>query len=117
MRPLRLAVLITLLASCGGGTRKLDEALFYDNPYFKLKVTRYFENLPLHYVGEVYRVQCGSPATASTPAAKTQDSGWVSIGNGGAIGSKSAADLVPLVRESYRVIDERTLVWLGNGLE
>jgi hypothetical protein len=117
MRPLRLTVLITLLASCGGGTRKLDEALFYDGPYFKLKVTRYFENLPLHYVGEVYRVQCGSPATASTPAARTQDSGWVSVGNGGAIGSKSAAELVEPVSKSYHVIDERTLVWTGNGFQ
>lgn len=108
---------LTLLASCGGGTRKLDEAVFYDGPIFKLKLTRYYENLPLHYTGEVYRVQCGSPATAWSRPHKTQDSGWVTIGNGGAIGSKSAAELVRLVRDSYRVINERTLVWTGNGFE
>jgi len=62
-------------------------------------------------------VQCGSPATAWSPAQKTQDSGWVTIGNGGAIGSKSAAELVPLVRDSYRVIDDGTLVWTGNGFQ
>ena len=39
------------------------------------------------------------------------------IGNGGAIGTKSAAELVPLVRDSYRVIDEGTLVWTGNGFQ
>ena len=112
-----LSLLATLLVACGGGTRKLDEALFYDGPQFKLKLTRYYENIPLHYVGEVYRVHCGSAETAHSRAHKTQDSGWVSIGNGGAIGSKSAAELVPLVRSSYHVIDERTLVWTGNGLE
>ena len=112
-----LTFLLALVTSCGGGTRKLDEAVFYDGPQFKLKLTRYYENLPLHYTGEVYRVQCGSPATAWSPAQKTQDSGWVTTGNGGAIGSKSAAELVPLVRDSYRVIDERTLVWTGNGFQ
>jgi hypothetical protein len=115
--PLQSLLLVTVLASCGGGTRKLDEAVFYDGPQVKLKLTRYFENLPLHYVGEVFRVQCGSAETASSPAHKTQDTGWVSIGNGGAIGSKSAGELVPLVRDSYRVIDDRTLVWTGNGFQ
>jgi hypothetical protein len=115
--PRRLFLLATVLASCGGGTRKLDEAVFYDGPEFKLKLVRYYENLPLHYVGEVYRVHCGSAQTAQSPAHATQDSGWVTIGNGGAIGSKSATELVGRVRDSYRVIDKRTLVWTGNGLE
>ena len=115
--PYHLPLIAALLSSCGGGTRKLDEAVFYDGPQFRLKLTRYYENLPLHYTGEVFRVHCGSAATAQSPAHKTQDAGWVTIGNGGAIGSKSAAELVPQVREGYRVIDERTLVWTGNGLE
>jgi hypothetical protein len=109
-------LILAILAACGG-TRKLDEAVFYDGPGFKLKLTRYYENIPLHYVGEVYRVQCGSANTANSPAGKTQDSGWVSIGNGGAIGSRSAGELVEQVRQSYKVIDDSTVVWLGNGLE
>jgi hypothetical protein len=114
--PARLLLLALLLASCGG-TRKLDEAVFHDGPQFKLKLTRYYENLPLHYVGEVYRVHCASALTAQSPAHKTQDAGWVTIGNGGAIGSKSAAELVEPIRAAYRVIDERTLVWTGNGFQ
>ena len=115
--PAQLLLLAFLLASCGGPTRKLDEAVFYDGPQFKLKLTRYYENIPLHYTGEVYRVQCGSAATAGSPAHKTQDAGWVTTGNGGAIGSRSAAELVPQVRKGYQVIDETTLVWTGNGFE
>ena len=115
--PYHLPFLAALLASCTGGTRKLDEAVFYDGPQFKLKLTRYYENIPLHYVGEVYRVHCASPETRHSPAHATQDSGWVTIGNGGAIGSKSAAELVDQVRSAYRVIDERTLVWTGNGFK
>jgi hypothetical protein len=115
--PGRLLLLAIVLASCGGGTRKLDEVVFYDGPQFKLKLVRYHENLPFHYVGEVYRVHCGSAQTAQSPAHATQDAGWVTIGNGGAIGSKSAAELVEPVRADYRVIDERTLVWTGNGIE
>jgi hypothetical protein len=113
----RLLLIATVLAACAGGTRKLDEAVFYQGPHFKLKLVRYHENLPLHYVGEVYRVQCASARTAQSPAHRTQDAGWVTIGNGGAIGSKSATELVEQVRHNYRVIDESTLVWTGNGLE
>ena len=115
--PGRLLLLATVLASCGGGTRKLDEVVFHDGPEFKLKLVRYYENLPFHYVGEVFRVHCGSAATAQSPAHATQDAGWVTIGNGGAIGSKSAAEVVERVRNAYRVIDERTLVWTGNGFQ
>ena len=112
----QLSVLLACLTACGG-TRKLDEAVFYDGPRFKLKLTRYYENLPLHYTGEVYRVHCASSETRHSPAHTTQDSGWVSIGNGGAIGSKNAAELVERVRVDYRVIDDRTLVWTGNGFQ
>ncbi|MGH7526992.1 MAG: hypothetical protein ACREMX_09845 [Gemmatimonadales bacterium] len=117
MAPRRLLLIATLLAACAGGTRKLDEEVFYQGPHFKLKLVRYHENLPMHYVGEVYRVQCASAGTAQSPAHSTQDAGWVTIGNGGAIGSKSAAELVEQVRPHYRVIDQSTLVWTGNGLE
>jgi hypothetical protein len=110
-------LLATALASCAGGTRQLDEAVFYDGPEFKLKLVRYYENLPFHYVGEVYRVHCASARTAQSPAHATQESGWVTIGNGGAIGSKSAAELVEGVRAAYLIIDERTLLWTGNGVQ
>lgn len=112
----RLLLIAMLLAACGGA-RKLDEVVFYQGPRFKLKLVRFYENLPLHYTGEVYRVQCASAGTAQSPAHATQEAGWVTIGNGGAIGSRSAAELVEQVRPNYRVIDQSTLVWTGNGLE
>lgn len=95
---------------------KLDESVFYEGPEFKLKVVRYYENLPLHYTGEVFRVQCSSAQTANSPRHSKQDAGWVTIGNGGAIGSTSARDLVDQVRPNYLVMDERTLVWKGTVL-
>ncbi len=97
-------------------TQKLDESVFYEGPRFKLKLVRYYENLPLHYTGEVFRVQCASKCTANSPGHKTQDPGWVSLGNGGAIGSKNAAELVERERRNYLVIDDQTLVWIGNGV-
>lgn len=104
------------LVSCSQATQKLDEAVFYEGPYFKLKVVRYHENLPLHYTGEVFRVQCASEHTAHSPGHKTQDPGWRTLGNGSAIGSKNAAELVEREHRNYLVIDDQTLVWLGNGV-
>jgi hypothetical protein len=112
-----LALLAGLaLTACGSRTRKLDEVVFHDGPQFKLKLVRYHENLPMHYVGAVFRVLCTSDRTADSPAHKTQDAGWVTLGNGGAIGSKSAAQLVERERVNYRIVDEGTLAWLGNGV-
>src|SRR5688572_33151381 len=111
-----LALLAGLLVSgCGNRTRKLDETRFYDGPQFRLKLVRYYENLPFHYTGEVFRVQCASARTADFPGHETQDPGWVTLGNGGAIGSTNAGQLADRERRNYLVVDERTLVWLGTG--
>lgn len=104
------------LASCSQAAQKLDEVVFYEGPRFKLKLVRYYENLPLHYTGEVFRVQCASERTGNSPGHKTQDPGWRTLGNGGAIGSKNAAELVERERGNYLVIDDQTLVWIGNGV-
>lgn len=106
----------TSLLACSSGTRKLDEATIYEGPRFRLKLVRYYENLPFHYTGEVFRVQCASARTADSPGHKTQDPGWVTLGNGGAIGSGNAAELAGRERRNYIVVDDQTLVWLGNGL-
>ncbi len=101
---------------CFPSTRRLDEAPMYDGPRFRLKLVRYYENYPLHYTGEIFRVQCSSAETKSSPSRKTQDAGWVSLGRGGAIGSKSAAEVAQRERARYIVIDDSTLVWIGNGV-
>ena len=104
------------LFACSPSTRKLDEAMFYEGPQFRLKLVRYFEDLPFHYTGEVFRVQCSSRQTMNRPAHNTQDAGWASLGNGGAIGSRSAAELAERERHNFLVVDDQTLVWIGNGM-
>ena len=104
------------LSSCGPSASKLDEAIFYKGSNFQLKLVRYDASLPLHYIGEVFRVLCSSANTKNSPGHKTQDAGWVTLGNGGAIGSKSADELVEGEQHNYIVIDENTLVWTGIGL-
>lgn len=107
---------MVFLFACSPSTRKLDEAMIYEGSQFQLKLVRYFENLPLHYTGEVFIVQCSSAQTRNSPAHQRQDAGWVSLGSGGAIGSKSAAELAERERRNYHVVDDRTLVWTGTGV-
>lgn len=114
--PAAVATALASAAACGPAGGKLDEATFYEGRHFRLKLVRYFENLPLHYTGEVFRVHCASAGTANSPAHKTQDAGWVTLANGGAIGSKSAARLAERERRNYAVVDDRTLAWIGNGV-
>ncbi len=116
-RPVLAALALTWLVSCSPSTRKLDEASLYEGPQFKLKIVRYYENLPFHFVGEVFSVQCGSARTASSPAHSRQEPGWVTLAAGAAIGSKSAAELVERQRSHFRQIDDQTLVWIGSGLQ
>lgn len=112
-----IAILMSLfLIACTTSTEKLDEAFIYEGPQFKLKLVRYYENLPFHYVGEVFNVQCSSAHTAGSPGNKRQDPGWVTLGNGGAIGSNSAQELAERERNNYFIFDERTLAWTGTGV-
>lgn len=110
-----LAGLVALIQS-GCGLRRLDEAVLYEGPQFKLKVVRYYENLPFHYTGEVFSVQCSSPRTEDSPARSRQDAGWVQIGGGGAIGSSSAQELAERERPNYLIMDDSTLVKKDSGL-
>lgn len=105
------ALITYTLSECRPSLRKLDEALFYDGPRFRLKLARYYENLPLHYTGEIFVVQCASANTQNAPEGKTNDLGWVVIDRGGAIGSRSAQEVIERVRQNYTVIDERMLAW------
>jgi hypothetical protein len=106
-----LAVAACVAAGCGPKLRKLDEATLYAGPAFTLKVTRYYENLPLHYTGEIFVLTCSSDRTKTATAGPTNEAGWVMVDRGGAIGSKSASEVVERVRSDYRVIDDRILAW------
>ena len=101
------------LSACRVGKTRLDEHVFHEEAGFRLKVVRYYENLPFHYTGEVFVVQCQSDATRSFEPHATQDAGWRVLGSGGAIGSASAAELVPALRQQYRM-QEGALVWLST---
>lgn len=110
------ALAFVFLASCSPTTLELDEAIMYEGRQSRVKRVRYYENLPFHYTGEVFRVQCSSARTTKSPGHKTQDAGWVTLGNGGAIGSKSAAEMAERERRNYHFVDDQTLVWIGNGV-
>lgn len=60
---------------------KLNEATFYKDKNIELKVVRYLEVIPVHYIGPVFRVGCKSKNTKSKPKAweKIKDYGWSQI--------------------------------------
>jgi hypothetical protein len=109
-------VMLAGALACKPSTKKLDEAPMYSGPFFTLKAVRYYEKYPMHYNGEVFRIACASPNTQTSPAHKTQDSGWVTLGNGGAIGTRSAQAVVDHERPHYIIVNDTTLAWTGPGL-
>ncbi|MEJ2090005.1 MAG: hypothetical protein P8Y69_16340 [Gammaproteobacteria bacterium] len=108
-------LLIGLVSSGCGGPKRLDEAVVYDTDALTLKVVRYYESLFLHYDGEIFVVMCRDPSTGAMPAMNTQDAGWRMLRRGGAIGTTSAADLLPSVRESYVLTPSGGLIDRGGG--
>lgn len=99
------------LSGCDKELRKLDEKVFLDTPDLKLKLVRYYENLPLHYSGAIYVTQCSSPNSTTLPASDTNEAGWRIIDRGAALDSNSAAEAVEKVRHRYTVIGDSTLYW------
>ena len=90
-------------------TRKLDEAVFYEGPVFTLKVVRFYQNLFLSYNGETFSVQCSSEHTAGYGGSKFTERGWYELGSGGAIGTKTADDVIKQVKAQYLIVDDSTL--------
>lgn len=110
-RHLSVGLLTLLLSACSKELRKLDEAVFLDTPQLKLKLVRYYENLPFSYSGEIYVTQCSSPNSKELSASNINAAGWLVIDRGAALDSKSAADVVEKVRHRYTVIGDGILYW------
>jgi len=93
-----------LLAGCSD-TRNLDDAIVYRGPQLTLKIVHYHRNLPLHYVGDEYRVMCQSDATRKQGNQHLEESGWRTLGylprdNQG----RSASDYAGRVLERYQIV-------------
>jgi hypothetical protein len=112
-----IALVGTLLASCFSSTRKLDETIFFVGSGFKLKLVRYYDDIPLHYSGEISVIHCATDQTRSIRAhTRTQEDGWMKVEHvGGVLGSKSSAEILERVQLKPRVIDEQTLTIIGDN--
>ncbi len=103
-----------LLVACGEPNQRLDEQVFYDGPQFRLKVVRYYRNIPFNYLGEHAVVMCQSDNTGDYSGHDRQDAGWRMLGEADARGSKHARDVAPGLQDDYLVFDDHTLVGKKN---
>ncbi len=109
-RPVWIVSLCVLLAGCGNPNQRLDEYVFYDGPQFRLKVVRFYRNVPFDQLGERAIVMCKSANTADFPATDPQDAGWRVLGSVHAQGSNNAREAAVGVKDNYEVFDEHTLI-------
>lgn len=108
-------MILTCLLGCSASTQRLDEADIYTSPQLRLKIVRYFEDLPLHYTGETSVLLCASKNTKDRPSGQMHDAGWADVGGHGAIGSKSAQELVAKYKSDHIAIkDEIVVIMDGN---
>lgn len=112
--PVYILTLCALLAACGNPNRRLDEYVFYDGPQFKLKVVRYYRNIPFKKLGEHAVVMCQSENTTNAPPHEQQDAGWRMLGAVDALHSKRAKDAALRVKDAYTVLDDHTLIAKTN---
>jgi len=105
-----ILTLFALLTACGNPNQRLDEHVFYDGPQIKLKVVRYFRNIPFNQLGEHAVVMCQSENTSEFPVDEQQDAGWRTLGSGEAQGSKTAKEAMLGVRDNYQVLDDHVLI-------
>jgi len=108
--PICIITLCILLVACGNPNQRLDEYVFYDGPQFRLKVVRYYRNIPFNQLGEHAVVMCQSENTTKFPAYEQQDAGWRTLGAGGGQGSEDAREAAFMVKDDYEVFDDHTLI-------
>jgi len=102
--------LCALFVACGNPNQRLDEYLFHDGPLFKLKVVRYYRNIPFKPLGEHAVVMCRSENTTTFPAHDRQDAGWRTLGAADVQGSENAREAALRVKDDYYVFDDHTLI-------
>lgn len=110
VRPLCIMALCALLAACGNPNQRLDEYVFHDGPQFRLKVVRFYRNIPFNQLGEQAVVMCQSENTTESSGLDPQDAGWRMLGAAAASGSDSAREAALSMKDHYEVIDDLTLV-------
>ena len=108
--PICIITLCVLLVACGEPNQRLDEYVFYDGPQFRLKVVRYYRNIPFNQLGEHAVVMCQSENTTKFPAYEQQDAGWRTLGAGSGQGSEDAREAALRVKDDYEVFDDHTLI-------
>ena len=99
-----------LLVACGEPNQRLDEYVFYDGPQFRLKVVRYYRNIPFNYLGEHAVVMCQSDTTGEYSGREARDAGWRMLGEASAQGSRDAREVALRARDDYQVLDDHTLI-------
>jgi len=109
-RPVSIVLLCVLLAACGNPNQRLDEYVFYDGPQFRLKVVRFYRNIPFDQLGEHAVVMCQSENTADFPAQDPQDAGWRVLGSADVQGSHNASEAALGMKDDYDVFDDHTLI-------
>ena len=112
--PVCIMTFCALLIACGNPNQRLDEHVFYDGPQFRLKVVRYYRNIPFNQLGEHAVVMCQSENTREFPAHEQQDAGWRMLGARDAQGSKDATEAALRVKDDYEVLDDYTLTGKMN---
>jgi hypothetical protein len=119
-------LIVALIGHRACSSRVLDEMIFYEGSGLKLKVVTVYENVPLHFTGNTFRIQCQSDKTKAFVATQYSEKGWqhylpiyVGFENLGYTSESemSVDELARVAREGYRVTDHETLiVQTGNGL-
>ena len=110
VRHFSVMTLFTLLLACGEPNQRLDEHVFYEGPQFRLKVVRYYRNIPFNYLGETAVVMCQSGNTVNYSGPDPQDAGWRTLGEVNTQGGKDAREVALSATDDYQVIDDYTLV-------
>jgi hypothetical protein len=97
--------------------RKLDEQTFYKDKNIELKVVRFLEVLPFHYVGPTVRIGCHSKNTQPEAWHKIQEHGWKEIhSHSGMVGGD--ADIKSLAKSAkagYHITDVDTMIYQSHG--
>jgi len=113
-RPLCVMLLLGLLLACGEPNQRLDEYVFYAGPQFRLKVVRYYRNIPFNYLGEHAVVMCQSERTGGFSGNDAADAGWRMLGEAPAGGGRDAREVALGIGDDYQILDDHTLVGKTN---
>jgi len=106
MDEVRRALTLLLLGAMGCGTFRAGEATIAQSKAIRVRLVRYYENVPFDYTGYKYDIECVAPSARTRLGTSTEFANY---------NDNSPRRLAERLRRRVTITDDDVAIWVEQG--